>query len=125
MFALEQRTAASFWVQSGIVLTSCKMRLARQFERSLLRQLSVLSVVLLIAGVGFAQSVHLHDDLVPSGVSRSHCALCVFSHSPAVIEVAASAPLPALDSALPTSLEPQLISYLLVPSSDIRPPPVR
>jgi hypothetical protein len=99
------------------------MKLMRQFENSLLRQLSVLFVVLLIAGVGFAQSVHLHEELLPGSSARSHCALCVFSHSPAVITVASSAPLPSVASVAPILREAQVRSRLLIPASLIRPPP--
>jgi hypothetical protein len=99
------------------------MKLLGQFAPPLSRRLTVLLAVVLLAGLGFVQSVHLHDELAPSGAARSHCALCVFSHSPAVITAARCAPAPALDSVSPQSAEPQLRSRLLVSAITIRPPP--
>ncbi len=80
--------------------------------------------VILIAGVGFVQAIHLHEDLAPFGAARSHCALCVFSHSPAVVTATRSAPVPVGDFTALVSAEPQLRSRLLVSSAFIRPPPV-
>jgi hypothetical protein len=100
------------------------MRLAPQFETSLSRRILTLFVVLLITGIGFVQSVHLHDDLAPSGPTRSHCALCVFSHSPAVVTAARTAPIVATNFRSPQAQEPQLRSRLMLPSFSIRPPPV-
>ena len=99
------------------------MTFAPKFEKSLWR-LTVAFAVLLVAGVAIVQSFHLHEELAPSGVTRSHCALCVFSHSPAVVTVARSVPVPLLDYASLPSVDPQLRSRLLVCSAFIRPPPV-
>ncbi len=99
------------------------MRLAPQFEKSLSWRLTVLFAVLLIAGMGFVQSVHLHDELSPSRADRSHCALCVFSHSPAVMTTAGPAPIPVPDVIYLHFAEPQLHSRLLVAVVSIRPPP--
>jgi hypothetical protein len=100
------------------------MKLSPQFGKSLCWRLTAVFAVLLVAGLGFVQSVHLHDELAPSSAARSHCALCLFSHSPAVITAARSAPAPVLDFATIKSVEPQLLSRLLVSSAFIRPPPV-
>lgn len=95
-----------------------------QFERSLCWRFTAAFAVLLIAGLGFVQSVHLHDELAPSSAARSHCAICVFSHSPAVVTATGAAPAPSLDFATIKSSDPQLLSQLLVSSAFIRPPPV-
>jgi hypothetical protein len=95
----------------------------RHFESSPWRRLTACAVLILIAGLGFVESVHLHEDLAPSGAARSHCALCVLSHSPAAITAARSAPVPVLDYVSLQSAEPQLRSRLLVRSLSIRPPP--
>ena len=99
------------------------MRLAPKFENSLWRRLTAVFVVLLIAGLGFVESVHLHEGVDPSGAVNTHCALCVLSHIPAVVTTARSAPAPVLDFVSLPSAEPQLHSRLLVPSLSIRPPP--
>ena len=110
--------------QSGIVLYKLlRMRLAPQFERSLLQRWTAVLAVVLIAGLGFAQAIHLHEDLAPSGAARAHCALCVFSHSPAVITHAGAAPALTSGFAALAVGELQLSSRLLIPSSSIRPPP--
>jgi len=98
------------------------MRLARQFEASLLRRVTALAAVLLIAGMGLVQSIHLHE-CAPSDGGRSHCALCVFSHSPAVLTAARSAPILTTGFASFVAAEPQLRSRLLLPAAFIRPPP--
>jgi hypothetical protein len=109
--------------ESGIVLER-RMRLASQFDKSLFRRLTAVFAVLLIAGFGFVQSVHLHDESAPSSATHSHCALCAFSHSPAVATAARSAPIPVLSFTSLQSVEPQLHSRLLLPSVSIRPPPI-
>src|SRR5689334_7538999 len=100
------------------------MKLLSQFEKPVCWRLTAAFAVLLIAGLGFVQSVHLHDELAPSSAARSHCAICVFSHSPAVVTAAGAAPAPALDFTTISSTDPQLRSQLLVSSTFIRPPPV-
>lgn len=99
------------------------MKLAPQFEKSLRWRLTVVFAALLIAGMGFAQSVHLHEDLSPSRADRSHCALCVFSHSPAVVTAAGPAPTLVPGYIFLHSAEPQLHSRLRVAIASIRPPP--
>jgi len=99
------------------------MNLARQFEKSLAWRLTAIFAVLLIAGMGYAQAVHLHDDFAPSGSARSHCALCVFSHSPAAVSATGSAFASVSSFVFLHSAEPQLHSRLLVAVASIRPPP--
>ncbi len=69
-------------------------------------------------------SVHQHDEFARSGAVHSHCALCIFSHSPAAVTATRSAPVPVRDVAELAFAEPQLRSRLLIPSAFIRPPPV-
>src|SRR5215475_1157176 len=99
------------------------MRLVRQFDSSPWRRLTACAVIILIACLGFVESVHLHQELAPSRAARSHCALCVLSHSPAVITAVRSAPVPVPDYTSLQSVEPQLRSRLLVSFVFIRPPP--
>ena len=99
------------------------MRLVPQFETSSLRRITAFAAVLLIAGLGLVQAIHLHE-FAPSDAGRSHCALCVFSHTPAVLTAARSAPALVSESASLVVAEPQLRSRLLLPASFIRPPPV-
>lgn len=99
------------------------MRLVPQFASPFSRRMVAIFAVLLVAGIGFVQSVHLHEDVIPSGPTRSHCALCVFSHSPAVITAAGTTPALATDFASPQLQDPQLRSRLMVCSAFIRPPP--
>lgn len=96
----------------------------RQFEHSGLRRLTAVFVVLLVASVSFLGSVHQHDEFARSGAVHSHCALCIFSHSPAAVTATRSAPVPVRDVAELAFAEPQLRSRLLIPSAFIRPPPV-
>ena len=94
-----------------------------QFGRPLLRKLTALLFVLVIAGFGFVQAVHVHDALTSQSVPASHCSLCVVAHSAAQISPTSSAPAPVFNSAQLAVLEPQLQSRLQVASSYIRPPP--
>ena len=98
--------------------------MAPQLGRSWLRRWTVAFAVVLITSMGFVQAIHLHEDLAPTTADRSHCALCVFSHSPAVVTAARSAPTLVCNLATPVSAEPQLHSRLLAPAASIRPPPV-
>jgi hypothetical protein len=97
--------------------------LAPQFAKSQCWRLTAVFAVLLIAGLGLVQSVHVHEELAPSRATRTHCALCVFSHSPAVITAAGSAPAKVPEVAYSHLAEPQLQSRLLVASAFVRPPP--
>lgn len=98
------------------------MRLVPQFETSWLRRITAFAAVLLIAGLGLVQAIHLHE-FAPSDAGRSHCALCVFSHNPAVLTAVRSAPVPVTRSAALVIADPQLRSRLLLPAVFIRPPP--
>ena len=105
-------------------LQEALMRMVRQPDRfSWVRWIAVFAVVV-IASLGFVQATHLHEDLAPTRVSHTHCALCVFSHSPAVVTAARSAPIPIGNPATLVFAEPQLHSRLLPPAVSIRPPPV-
>jgi hypothetical protein len=100
------------------------MWLSRQIEPALIRRWTAVLVVLLVAGFGFVQSIHLHDDSVQTGAAHSRCALCAFSHSPAVITATGATPSPATNVAAQQCTEPELRSLLLVSSAFIRPPPI-
>jgi hypothetical protein len=95
----------------------------RQFDSAWWRLWIAGFMALLIVGMGFVQSIHLHNELAPHHAAHSHCALCVISHSPAVVTAARSAPAPVSDFAAFTAAEPQLHSRLLIASAFIRPPP--
>ena len=99
------------------------MSVIRQFERPLLRKWTALLFVLVMAGFGFVQAVHVHDAAVNQSAPASHCSLCVVAHSAALITPGTTAPAPVSDSARLVVLEPQLQSRLQVPSTYIRPPP--
>lgn len=99
------------------------MRLAPQFDQARLRRWTAVFAVVLIAGLSFVQAVHLHDESATSSAEHSHCALCIFSHSPAVVTAARTAPVPVLHFVSIHSAEPQLHSRLLVAVAFIRPPP--
>ena len=98
--------------------------MARPLDKSLAYRLIAAFAVLVIVSLGFVQAVHLHEDLAPGSVSHTHCALCVFSHSPAVVTAARSAPAPIGNSAALVVADPQRHSRLLLPAASIRPPPV-
>ena len=99
------------------------MGIARQFDSGWWRLWVAGFLALLIAGLGFVESVHLHNDLAPNQAAHSHCALCAISHNPAVVTAARSAPEPVSDFTVSTTAQPHLRSRLLVPSTFIRPPP--
>jgi len=99
------------------------MKLARQSGHSRFQQWTAVFFLLLVAAFSFVQAVHLHDDLAPTGATRTHCSLCLFSHSPAVATAAGAAPIPVRDYASLQLSEPQLRSRLLVASISIRPLP--
>jgi hypothetical protein len=94
-----------------------------QFGRPLLRKWMALLFVLVMAGFGLVQAVHVHDAVAATNAPESHCSLCVVAHSAALISPASTAPAPVFESARLAALEPQLQSRLQVASSYIRPPP--
>jgi len=94
-----------------------------QFDRPLLRKWTALLFVLVMAGFGFVQAVHVHDTLAKQTLPASHCSLCVVAHSAALITPPSAAPVPVLASALLAPSDPQLQSQLHVAFSFIRPPP--
>jgi hypothetical protein len=94
-----------------------------QFGRPLLRKWTALLFVLVMAGFGFVQAVHVHDALASQSTPASHCSLCVVAHSAALITSASGAPAPVFNPTQLAVLEPQLQSRLQVASSYIRPPP--
>jgi hypothetical protein len=99
------------------------MKESPQFDRPLLQKWTALLFVLVMAGFGFVQAVHVHDALASQSSPASHCSLCVVAHSAALISPAGTAPAPVFSSAQLAVLEPQLLSQLQVASSYIRPPP--
>jgi hypothetical protein len=99
------------------------MKEFRQFDRPRLQKWTALLFVLVMAGFGFVQAVHVHDALASQSAPASHCSLCVVAHSAALVSRVSAAPAPVLNSARLAVLEPQLLSRLQVASSYIRPPP--
>ena len=93
-----------------------------QFGRPLIQKWTALFFVLVMAGFGFVQAVHVHD-LASTVAPESHCSLCVVAHSAALISPSNVAPAPVSDTAEVAVIEPQLQSQLQVVSSYIRPPP--
>ena len=94
-----------------------------QFGRPLFQKWTALFFVLVMAGFGFVQAVHVHDALTSQSAPASHCSLCVVAHSAAQISASCTAPLPVIESARIALLDPQLQSQLQIISSYIRPPP--
>lgn len=88
-----------------------------------LKKYAAVLVVVLIAGFGFVQAVHVHDTLAKQSSPASHCSLCVIAHSAAVVTHASTSLAPIVRSALLAVSDPQLRSQLQVASSFIRPPP--
>ena len=99
------------------------MTQVHQLERSLLQKWTALLFVLVMAGFGFVQAVHVHDAQAGQTSPVSHCSLCVVAHSAALIAATTTAPVQVSDPARLAVLEPQLESQLHVTSSYIRPPP--
>jgi hypothetical protein len=99
------------------------MKLFHQVDRHTLRKFAVALLVLVIAGFGFVQAVHVHDALAKPSSPASHCSLCVVAHSGAVITAAGAAVAPVVTSAAIVVSDAQLQSHLDVASSFIRPPP--
>jgi len=99
------------------------MKPSRQLKPPLLQTWIALLFVLVMAGFGFVQSVHVHDAMAGQSSPASHCSLCVVAHSAVLISPAAVAPLPAVAAIVFAVSEPQLQSRLQVAPSYIRPPP--
>jgi hypothetical protein len=99
------------------------MKQNSQSGRPLLQKWTALLFVLVMAGFGFVQAVHVHDVVAGKSSPESHCSLCVVAHSAALISPASAAPAPVFDTAQVAVVEPQLQSRLRVASSYIRPPP--
>ena len=91
--------------------------------KSPLQKWTAVLFVLLMAGFGFVQAVHVHDVLAGQTSPASHCSVCVAAHNAVLVTPPSTAPLPVLSSALLDASEPQLESRLHVTSSFIRPPP--
>jgi hypothetical protein len=87
------------------------------------RRWTALFFVLVMAGFGFVQAIHVHEVLAGQSSPASHCSLCVVAHSAAVATPTSAAPAPIVESALLATCEPQLESRLRVVSCFIRPPP--
>ena len=87
-----------------------------------LKKYAAVFFVVLIAGFGFVQAVHVHDTLATQSSPASHCSLCVIAHS-AVVTPAGTSLTPIVESAPLAVSDPQLRSQLQVASSFIRPPP--
>ena len=104
-------------------VTPSVMTGTNQLDRKLLQKWTALLFVLVMAGFGFVQAVHVHDALASQSAPASHCSLCVVAHSAALISPAGAAPAPVFSSAQLAVLEPQLQSRLQVAFSYIRPPP--
>ncbi len=56
-----------------------------QFGRPLFQKWTAVFFVLVMAGFGFVQAVHVHDALTSQSAPASHCSLCVVAHSAALI----------------------------------------
>ncbi len=99
------------------------MKLWLQFDRFPWKKYTAALFVLLMAGFGFVQAVHVHDALVGQASPPSHCSLCVAAHSAALITPVSAAPAQVADAVKIAVLEPQLQSRLHPALSNIRPPP--
>src|SRR5271169_3414977 len=98
------------------------MKPLRQLTPPPFQKWMALMFVLVMAGLGFVQAVHVHDAVAAKSAPESHCSLCVVAHSAALISPASATVAPVLESARLVVSEPQLQSRLQVASSDIRPP---
>ena len=94
-----------------------------QLRPSPFQKWTALLFVLVMAGFGFVQAVHVHDQLAGQASPTSHCSLCVVAHNAALITPASAAPAQVTETAQIAVLEPQLQSHLHATSSYIRPPP--
>jgi hypothetical protein len=101
------------------------MKQANQFERSLPQRLMAAFFVLVVAGFGFVQAVHVHDPVLePSSAPSSHCSLCAVAHTTVAVTAASSTPVPTVHYEAQQLCEPQHESRLVISSSLIRPPPL-
>lgn len=94
-----------------------------QIDRRTLKKFTAAFFVLVMAGFGIVQAVHVHDVLAKQTPPASHCSLCVVAHSAAVVTPVNAAVAPVVTSAAVALSDPQLRSQLRVASSFIRPPP--
>jgi hypothetical protein len=94
-----------------------------QFDRLPWKKCTAALFVLLMAGFGFVQAVHVHDALAGRTSPPSHCSLCVATHQTAAITPVSAAPVPVVQAAITEHSQPQLDSRLRVGASFIRPPP--
>ena len=100
------------------------MKLLRQLECSLLQKCTAVVFVLLMAGFGIVQAVHVHDALGGQSSSPApHCSLCMVAHNAALVTPTNAAPAPLISQAITVTLEPQLHSQRKTGPSFIRPPP--
>jgi hypothetical protein len=99
------------------------MKPFHQVDRHRLQKFSAALLVLVIAGFGFVQAVHVHYAGAKQSFPASHCSLCVVAHSEAIITAAGAAVAPVVTSAAIAVSDAQLQSHLEVASSFIRPPP--
>lgn len=94
-----------------------------QIDRRTLRKFTAAFFVLVIAGFGLVEAVHVHDAVAEQTSPASHCSLCVIAHNAAVVTPVNAALAPVVTSAPLVISNPQLQSRLQVASSFIRPPP--
>jgi hypothetical protein len=99
------------------------MSRTHQFHHRLFQKWTAVFFVLVMAGFGFVQAVHVHDTVAGQTSPASHCSLCVVAHSAVVTSPVNGAPAPVIQTAPLDLSEPQLESRLQVASSFIRPPP--
>jgi hypothetical protein len=92
-------------------------------DRGTLRKFTSAFFVLVIAGFGFVETVHVHDAVAKQTSPASHCSLCVVAHNAAVVTPVNVALAPVATSAPLAISDPQLQSQLRVASSSIRLPP--
>jgi hypothetical protein len=99
------------------------MKSPLQLKPSPFQKWTALLFVLVMAGFGLVQAVHVHDELAGQASPTSHCSLCVVGHNAALITPASAAPAQVTDSAQIAVVQPRLQSHLHATSSFIRPPP--
>jgi hypothetical protein len=95
----------------------------RPFQQKLFQKWTAVFFVLVMAGFGFVQAVHVHDAVAGENTPATHCSLCVVAHSAAVTAPVTTAPSPVIGIATIVLSDPQLLSRLQVGTSFIRPPP--
>jgi len=99
------------------------MKFWRQLDRFPWKKCTAALFVLLIAGFGFVQAVHVHDALLGQSSAPSHCSLCVAAHQAAAITPVSAAPVPRVEATIAELSQPQSDSRLQVGALFIRPPP--